>query len=74
MDKRNIEIGNKIKKMINDYNYTEEELAKKMKISLKELKMILNGEKEITEVQILDITKTFNLSIEQCAKIFFDQI
>lgn len=74
MDKRNIEIGNKIKKMINDYNYTEEELAKKMKLSLEELKMILNGEKEITEVQILDITKIFNLSIEQCAKIFFDQI
>lgn len=74
MDKRNIEIGNKIKKMINAYNYTEEELAKKMKLSLEELKMILNGEKEITEVQILDITKIFNLSIEQCAKIFFDQI
>ena len=60
--------------MINDYNYTEEELAKKMKLSLEELKMILNGEKKITEVQILDITKIFNLSIEQCAKIFFDQI
>lgn len=73
MNKRNIEIGNRIKKLINDYDYTEEELAKKMKISLDEVKMILDGEKEITVVQILDITKIFNLSIEQCSQIFFGQ-
>lgn len=71
---RNIVIGNKIKKLISDYDYTEEKLAKKMKLSLDEVKMILDGEKEITVVQILDVIKIFNLSIEQCSQIFFSQI
>lgn len=56
---------------MNTYGYTEEELAKKMKLSLKELEMILDGKKEMTVNQILDITKIFNLSIEQCTEIFF---
>ena len=64
-------IGNSIKNLMKKNNYTKEKMAREIGVTMNELEKILNGEKELSIDQVLYITKIFNLSIEECVKIFF---
>lgn len=64
-------IGNNIKNLMKKNNYTKEKMAREIGVTMNELEKILNGEKELSIDQVLYITKIFNLSIEECVKIFF---
>lgn len=64
-------IGNSIKNLMKKNNYTKEKMAREIGVTMNELEKILNGKKELSADQVLYITKIFNLSIEECVKIFF---
>ena len=64
-------IGNSIKNLMKKNNYTKEKMAREIGVTMNELEKILNGKKELSADQVLYITKIFNLSIEECVKIFY---
>ena len=65
------EVGNKVKKLMKMYNYTEKALAEKIGITSKTLAKKLAGKQEFYANEIISITKIFDLDIKKCAEIFF---
>lgn len=65
------EVGNKVKKLMKMYNYTEKALAEKMGITSKTLSRKLTGKQEFYASEIISITRIFDLDIKKCAEIFF---
>lgn len=66
-------IGLRIKKIIEEKNMDKEDVARKMGITNKELENKLYGKKEFFVDEIIAIKQIFNLTIEECANIFFDE-
>lgn len=64
-------IGERIQNLIKEKKTTKEEVAQKIGITNKELENKLEGKEEFYIGEIIELTKLFNLDIEECAKIFF---
>lgn len=48
-------------------------MAKRIGITNKKLENKLEGKEEFYISEIIELTKIFNLNIEECAKIFFNE-
>lgn len=66
-------IGERIKNLIKEKKVTKEYVAKRIGITNKKLENKLEGKEEFYISEIIELTKIFNLNIEECAKIFFDE-
>ena len=66
------EVGNNVKNLMKENNYTEKALAEKMGITSKTLAKKLEGKQEFYASEIISITRIFELDIKKCVEIFFD--
>ncbi|MFR1183699.1 MAG: helix-turn-helix domain-containing protein [Clostridia bacterium] len=66
-------IGERIKNLIKEKKVTKEYVAKRIGITNKKLENKLEGKEEFYISEIIELTKIFNLKIEECAKIFFNE-
>ena len=75
-------IGERIKNLINntavsnlikEKKVTKEYVAKRIGITNKKLENKLEGKEEFYISEIIELTKIFNLNIEECAKTFFNE-
>lgn len=67
-------IGERIKNLIKEKKVTKEYVAKRIGITNKKLENKLEGKEEFYISEIIELTKIFNLNIEECAKIFLMKI
>lgn len=66
-------IGKRIKNLIKEKKVTKEDVAKRIGITNKKLENKLEGKEEFYISEIIELTKIFNLNIEECAKTFFNE-
>lgn len=71
MDINLLEIGRKVRELMDKYDVNKAQLAKYMEIKEQELSKMLEGKKEFSIDNILKITQFFDLNIEECVKTFF---
>lgn len=64
-------VGINVKKLMEEKNITEKELAEKMGINIKTLSKKLSGKQEFYVSEIISITNIFELDIKKCAETFF---
>lgn len=67
-----IEVGNKVRNLMKNHNYTMKRLADEMGINIKTLSKKLSGQQEFYASEIIMITKIFELDIKKCVEIFFN--
>lgn len=65
-------IGKKIKALMTVRNIKRSDLAKALGISYNTLTKKLNGKREFSINEILKIKEIFNMDVELCANIFFN--
>lgn len=65
-------IGKKIKALMTVRNIKRSDLAKELSISYNTLTKKLNGKREFSINEILKIKEVFNMDVELCANIFFN--
>ena len=65
-------IGKKIKALMTVRNIKRSDLAKELDISYNTLTKKLNGKREFSINEILKIKEIFNMDVELCANIFFN--
>lgn len=65
-------IGKKIKALMTVRNVKRSDLAKELGVSYNTLTKKLNGEREFSINEILKIKEVFNMDVELCANIFFN--
>lgn len=65
-------IGKKIKALMTVRNMKRSELAEKLGISYNTLTKKLNGKREFSINEVLKIKKIFDMDVELCANIFFN--
>ena len=70
------QIGNRtdfIRSGCGEMKVTKEYVAKRIGITNKKLENKLEGKEEFYISEIIELTKIFNLNIEECAKTFFNE-
>jgi transcriptional regulator with XRE-family HTH domain len=65
MDDFNRQLGTKIKKIREKMNISQEKLAQILKIPRTSLSQIENGKRELKSHELVEISKTFNCSVDQ---------
>ena len=65
-------IGKKIKALMTIRNMKRSDLAKELNISYNTLTKKLNGKREFNINEVLRIKEIFNMDVELCANIFFN--
>lgn len=72
IDISNLEIGNRIKGLLNIFHISRAKLAKEMNVSYNTLTKKLNGKREFTYKDFKTIKRVFGLNYEVCGDIFFN--
>lgn len=71
-DISDIEIGNRVKGLLNIFHVSRSDLAKDMGISYNTLTKKLNGKREFTYKDFKVIQKKFGLNYNVCGDVFFN--
>ena len=71
-DISNLEIGNRVKGLLNIFHISRAQLAREMNVSYNTLTKKLNGKREFTYKDFKVIKKVFGLNYEVCGDIFFN--
>jgi hypothetical protein len=66
----NYEFGKEIMKIMSLKHISIETLSKQNKINIQDLELKLNGKKQLSADEIIEIMLYFNLSIDEIAKIY----
>lgn len=66
-------VGKRVIELMKKHNITVEELSLKMGLKKKKLEAKLKGKEEFYINEMRKIKKIFNLNVEECHKLFFQE-
>ncbi len=66
-------LGERIKELREDFNYSQDELAKKIKVSRPAISQIESGTRDINSTELANIAKVFDVSMDTLLEIYDEE-
>ena len=66
-------VGKRVEELIKSRNISVDEVAQKLKISVKQLENKIEGKEEFYVSEVIELTEIFDLDIKAVSEIFFNE-